>query len=261
MPALVSSKKVIPQLLQNVKQSKSANGSVRGSSSVCASGPVERAIASNAEITTTPDELSSSPQLPDLPPSFFANGFGVSLSDTLAPPTPSRAHSLTLLAVDNSPENPSTHPPSSIPAGQFFTFFLFITTTALVMKAWFHCVAAAFGDPAPAQTVAGLMLPMLVLYTGYTIPGPSMVEVDLVHQHMQMCLSRTTFAGLSAQSPAKVLWRENCFIAISYDYSYSDIWQNFGIIIGFGIAFVAAFDFFIEYNTSVSGETSTTLFK
>jgi len=54
-------------------------------------------------------------------------------------------------------------------------FFLFIFTVALVMKAWFRAVAAAFGDPAPAQTVAGLMLLTLVLYTGYTIPKPSMI--------------------------------------------------------------------------------------
>jgi len=43
------------------------------------------------------------------------------------------------------------------------------------MKSWFRAVAAAFGDPAPAQTVAGLMLLILVLYTGYAIPRPSMI--------------------------------------------------------------------------------------
>jgi ATP-binding cassette, subfamily G (WHITE), member 2, SNQ2 len=57
----------------------------------------------------------------------------------------------------------------------FSIFSLFIFTVALVMKAWFRAVAAAFGDPAPAQTVAGLMLLTLVLYTGYTIPKPSMI--------------------------------------------------------------------------------------
>ncbi len=46
---------------------------------------------------------------------------------------------------------------------------------ALVMKAWFRCVAAAFGDPAPAQTVAGIMFLTFALYTGYTIPKPSMI--------------------------------------------------------------------------------------
>ena len=55
------------------------------------------------------------------------------------------------------------------------TFFLYIFTMALVMKAWFRCVAAAFGDPAPAQTIAGILLLMLALYTGYTIPKPSMI--------------------------------------------------------------------------------------
>lgn len=55
------------------------------------------------------------------------------------------------------------------------TFLLFVFTIALVMKAWFRAVAAAFGDPAPAQTVAGLMLLGLVLYTGYAIPKPSMI--------------------------------------------------------------------------------------
>jgi ATP-binding cassette, subfamily G (WHITE), member 2, SNQ2 len=55
------------------------------------------------------------------------------------------------------------------------TFFLFVFTMALVMKAWFRSVAAAFGDPAPAQTVAGIMLLLLVLYTGYAVPKPSMI--------------------------------------------------------------------------------------
>jgi ABC-type multidrug transport system permease subunit len=56
------------------------------------------------------------------------------------------------------------------------TFFLFVFTMALVMKAWFRCVAAALGDPAPAQTVAGVMLLLLVLYTGYTVPKPSQIR-------------------------------------------------------------------------------------
>jgi ABC-2 type transporter len=55
------------------------------------------------------------------------------------------------------------------------TFFVFIFSLALTMKAWFRAVAAAFDDPAPAQTVAGILLLGLVLYTGYTIPKPSMI--------------------------------------------------------------------------------------
>ncbi|KAH9171890.1 ABC-2 type transporter-domain-containing protein [Lactarius sanguifluus] len=158
-------------------------------------------------------------------------------------------------------------------ASQFFTFVLFIFTMALVMKAWFRCVAAAFGDPAPAQTVAGLMLLLLVLYTGYTIPKPSMVGAlkwisyyqrdrayieqpirygfeglmsnefhtlngtcsnlvpsgtgyENVSLTNQVC---GTVGSISGQSTVD----GNRFIAISYDYSYSNIWRNYGIIIAF----------------------------
>jgi hypothetical protein len=43
---------------------------------------------------------------------------------------------------------------------------------ALTMKAFFRAIAAAFKNPAPAQSLAGLMVLVLVLYTGYSIPKP-----------------------------------------------------------------------------------------
>jgi ATP-binding cassette, subfamily G (WHITE), member 2, SNQ2 len=45
----------------------------------------------------------------------------------------------------------------------------------IVMKSWFRMLAAAFQSPATAQTFAGLFLLLLTLYTGYTIPKPSMI--------------------------------------------------------------------------------------
>ena len=43
------------------------------------------------------------------------------------------------------------------------------------MKAWFRGMSALFRQAAPAQTVAGLSILVLTLYTGYTIPQPSMI--------------------------------------------------------------------------------------
>lgn len=54
-------------------------------------------------------------------------------------------------------------------------FFLFVFTMTITMKAWFRALAASFKTAAPAQTLAGLSLLLLVLYTGYTIPQPSMI--------------------------------------------------------------------------------------
>jgi ATP-binding cassette, subfamily G (WHITE), member 2, SNQ2 len=67
--------------------------------------------------------------------------------------------------------------------------------------------------------------------------------------------------GTVGSIPGQSTVNGNRFIAISFDYSYSHIWRNYGIIIGFGIAFVATLLFFSEYNTHLSGETSTMLFK
>ena len=46
---------------------------------------------------------------------------------------------------------------------------------SLTMKAWFRSVAAIFKTAAPAQTIAGCMVLVLTLYTGYMIPQPSMI--------------------------------------------------------------------------------------
>jgi len=43
------------------------------------------------------------------------------------------------------------------------------------MKAYFRAIAAWFSDPTPAQSVAGVTLLILTLYTGYNIPEPSMI--------------------------------------------------------------------------------------
>ncbi len=45
----------------------------------------------------------------------------------------------------------------------------------ITMRSWFRALAAMFKSPAPAQTIAGLAMLLLVLYTGYTIPQPSMI--------------------------------------------------------------------------------------
>ena len=45
----------------------------------------------------------------------------------------------------------------------------------ITMRSWFRALAAAFKAPAPAQTVSGIAILLLALYTGYTIPQPSMI--------------------------------------------------------------------------------------
>ncbi len=61
-------------------------------------------------------------------------------------------------------------------AQQFFTFYLLIVAITLVMKAYYRTIAAANTREEPAQAMAGLSTLLFVLYTGYTIPKPSIIK-------------------------------------------------------------------------------------
>ena len=68
-------------------------------------------------------------------------------------------------------------------------FFLLVFTIALIMKAYFRAIAAWFTDPTPAQSVAGVSLLILTLYTGYNIPEPYMVGALHWITYINVCAS------------------------------------------------------------------------
>ncbi|KAJ7067216.1 pleiotropic drug resistance ABC transporter [Mycena amicta] len=176
---------------------------------------------------------------------------------------------------------------------QFFIFFLFLFSMALTMKAFFRAIAAAFKSPAAAQSFVGLVLLMLVLYTGYAIPKPSMIGalrwityINPLRYGFESVVAnefRTlngTCASLVPQGPGyenitlanqvcatvgsvtgQPFVDGNAFIAASYEYSYSHEWMNFGIVVAFGIGFILLLLLFSEFNTSSSADTPVLLFK
>ncbi|KAJ7113209.1 ABC-2 type transporter-domain-containing protein [Mycena epipterygia] len=178
-------------------------------------------------------------------------------------------------------------------ASQFFTFYLFLFSMALSMKAFFRAIAAAFNSPATAQSVAGIVLLILVIYTGYTIPKPSMigalrwityinplrygfegVVANEFHTLKGSCASlvpqgpgyeNVSLANQVCATVGSVAGQDfvdgNRFIALNYEYSYSNEWRNFGIVVAFGIGFVAMLLFFTEFNTSSAADTPVVLFK
>ncbi|KAJ7455204.1 pleiotropic drug resistance ABC transporter [Mycena galericulata] len=178
-------------------------------------------------------------------------------------------------------------------AAQFFIFYLFLFTMAVTMKAFFRAIAAAFKDPAPAQSVAGILLLGLVVYTGYTIPKPSMIGalrwityINPLRYGFEGVVAnefRTINGSCASLVPTGPGYENvsitnqvcatvgsvqgqnfvdgNKFIAASYEYSYSHEWMNFGIVVAFGIGFITLLLVFTEFNTSTSANTSVVLFK
>ena len=60
-------------------------------------------------------------------------------------------------------------------AQQFFAFYPLVLRLTLTMKVFYSALAAAFNRERSAQATAGLATLLLVLYTGYAMPKPSMV--------------------------------------------------------------------------------------
>ncbi|KAG5727434.1 Brefeldin A resistance protein [Termitomyces sp. T112] len=178
-------------------------------------------------------------------------------------------------------------------AGQFFVFYLFVFSMSITMKAWFRTIAAAFKSEASAQTVAGLCVLALSIYTGYQIPKPTMIGalrwityINPLRYGFESILTnefRTLNARCSTLVPSGpgyenvLLANQVCttvgsipgseyvdgarYALLSFSFSYSHTWMNFGILMAFAIGFMGFLLLFSEFNTSMANETSVVLFK
>ncbi|KAI0356868.1 pleiotropic drug resistance ABC transporter [Trametes cingulata] len=176
---------------------------------------------------------------------------------------------------------------------QFFVFLLFVFTMTITMKAWFRSLAATFKSAAPAQAIAGLTTLVLVLYTGYSIPQPYMIgalkwitwinplrygfealmvnEFHTIHADCSVLVPQgpgyenITLANqvctTVGSTPGSLTVSGSSYIALSYGYSYSHLWRNFGVLCAFGAGFITILLILTENNTSLAGETSVMLFK
>ncbi|KAG9127487.1 hypothetical protein FRC07_013165 [Ceratobasidium sp. 392] len=178
-------------------------------------------------------------------------------------------------------------------ASKFFIFVLVTFAMTLTMKAYFRAIAASFAQESTAQAVAGIGTLALVLYTGYTIPRPSMIgalkwityinpirygfEALIVNEfhglrgecsHFvpsgpgyenigltnQVC---TTVGAVAGQSFVD----GDAFVEASYGYSYKNLWRNFGIVLAFWIGFLIWFLFATERASHMSGGATQLVFK
>ncbi|KAK7025542.1 ATP-binding cassette transporter snq2 [Paramarasmius palmivorus] len=178
-------------------------------------------------------------------------------------------------------------------ASQFFVAFLFVFSVTITMKGWFRALAAAFGDEAPAQSVAGISILAFSIYAGYMIPKPTMIgglrwisylnpfrwgfetlltnEFRTVNGYCSGLIpsgpgyENITIANQVCPTvgalPGSDYVNGNRFTELSFEYNWDNAWRNFGIIIGYGVAFIGACLFFTEWNTKTPANSGATLFK
>lgn len=153
-------------------------------------------------------------------------------------------------------------------AGAFFTNYLFILVTYMVMSAFFRVLGTATRDYNVAARLAALLISFMVIYAGYMIPVFTMkrwlfwiyylnplsygFESLMVNEFMRLDLQcdgnyivpygagfPTTVANtqqvctLGGATAGQNAVPGMDYVSASYNYARGHLWRNLGILIGF----------------------------
>ncbi|KAF3939272.1 hypothetical protein ABW19_dt0207177 [Dactylella cylindrospora] len=172
--------------------------------------------------------------------------------------------------------------------GKFFIFFLVSFITTLAMSAIFRTTAAATKSIAQAMALAGILILAIVIYTGYTLTPPYQPDwfnwisyinpvrygyeallVNEVHGALYECASLIPPYGtgdnfacaVAGAEPGSRMVSGDAWASASFNYSYSHLWRNFGIIVAFLIAFWALYFLCTEINSNTTSSAEFLVYR
>ncbi|KAK9386943.1 ABC-2 type transporter-domain-containing protein [Lipomyces mesembrius] len=170
-------------------------------------------------------------------------------------------------------------------AGQFFIFLLFVQLVTFTMTAFFQMISSFTKTIEIANSVAGLVLMVVFIYAGYLIPRPLMhpwfkwlsylnpiafgfesLMGNEFHGRDLDCTAAlipqgSGFADVpleykvcaaTGSSPGLNFILGDNYITDAFQYTWTHVWRNFGILIGFATFFVVMYAIGTE-TTSLSG--------
>ncbi|KAG4442743.1 hypothetical protein IFR05_001760 [Cadophora sp. M221] len=176
-----------------------------------------------------------------------------------------------------------------VDVSKFFIYFLFLYLTTICITALYRMFAALSPAIDDAVRFSGLALNLLVIYTGYVIPHPQLlsqyiwfgwlywvnpiaysfeaVSTDEFYNRVLECAPDTIVPrGPGYENPAY----QGCaftgarvgslsvpgsdYLSTSFNYSRSNLWRNFGVVIAFTVLYIAVTMIASElFNFSKSG--------
>jgi ATP-binding cassette subfamily G (WHITE) protein 2 (PDR) len=176
--------------------------------------------------------------------------------------------------------------------GQFFLFFLVTYIATFVMAAIFRSTAALTKTASQAMALAGVLVLVLVIYTGFVVRIPSMVvwfswlrwinplfyafEILLANEFHGVQFPCDSFIptgpgytlegnSFICNSQGAVAGQQfvdgDTYMQVAYEYSWSHVWRNFGILIGFLIFFMVIYFIAVELNSSTSNTAEQLVFQ
>ncbi len=154
--------------------------------------------------------------------------------------------------------------------GAFFTFWVIIFATTMVMTALFRSIGAAFSTFDAASKVSGFMVAALIMYTGYMIRKPQMhpwfvwiywidplaygfsaILANEMHGQILPCVGTNLVpngagytdslyqacSGVGGALPGATFVTGDQYLE-SLAYSHSNVWRNFGILWAWWVFYV-----------------------
>ncbi|KAJ5024425.1 hypothetical protein J3E73DRAFT_236676 [Bipolaris maydis] len=176
--------------------------------------------------------------------------------------------------------------------GQFFIYFMITYMSTFIMAAIFRTTAAVTKTASQAMAGAGMLVLVLVIYTGFVIRIPQMPDwfgwirwINPIFYAFEILLTNE-FHGVEfpcesfAPSGAGYSLEGNNFICnaagavagqrsvsgdrfleVSYRYSWSHAWRNFGILWAFLIFFMVTYFIAVEINSSTTSTAEQLVFR
>ncbi|KAM0664571.1 hypothetical protein ACQRIU_006429 [Beauveria bassiana] len=175
---------------------------------------------------------------------------------------------------------------------QFFLFFLITFMTTFVMSAVFRTLAASTRTVSQAMGLSGVMVLVLVIYTGFVIPQPSMhpwfawlrwinpifyafeiLVANEFHGRNFPCgpssfvppyeprIGTSFVCAVAGSVKGSETVSGDAFIDASYQYHYSHVWRNLGILFAFLIAFMIMYFIVTEINSSTTSTAEALVFQ
>ncbi|PSN63765.1 hypothetical protein BS50DRAFT_576389 [Corynespora cassiicola Philippines] len=175
-------------------------------------------------------------------------------------------------------------------AAQFFLYFLITYTSTFVMSAVFRTMAALTKTVSQAMALSGVLVLAIVIYTGFVVAVPNMHPwfswirwVNPVFYAFEILVANefhgrefTCSAIIPAYTPLQgdswicsivgaVAGQRTVsgddFIAANYQYYYSHVWRNFGILIAFLVFFMVVYFVAVELNSSTASTAEVLVFQ
>ncbi|KAK9429132.1 ABC-2 type transporter-domain-containing protein [Lipomyces doorenjongii] len=177
--------------------------------------------------------------------------------------------------------------------GAFFTFLLFSFSVVMAMSMVFRTIASVSRTISQAMAPAGILILLLVIYTGFTIPPGDMhpwfrwlnyldpiaygFESLMINEFRHRTFSCSTFvpsgSGYEDIDPNEricsvvgaIAGQDNVlgddYIRLSFDYKESHLWRNLGIVWAFVVFFCGVYLTATEYISAAKSKGEVLVFK